>query len=47
VFPQLKDIAIEASWAGQIAVTPEMMPHLHEPDSGIIAALGLAGAALR
>lgn len=43
VFPQLKDIGIEASWAGQIAVTPEMMPHLHEPDSGVIAAVGFSG----
>ncbi len=43
VFPQLANIDIEATWAGRIAVTPEMMPHLHEPDSGIIAALGFSG----
>ena len=43
VFPQLKDIGIEATWAGRIAVTPDMMPHLHEPDSGILAGLGFSG----
>ena len=43
VFPQLADIKIEASWAGRIAVTPEMMPHLHEPDTGVLAALGFSG----
>lgn len=43
VFPQLGDTAIEASWAGSIAVTPEMMPHLHEPEPGILAALGFSG----
>jgi len=43
VFPQLAGIDIEATWAGRIAVTPEMMPHLHEPDSGVIAALGFSG----
>ncbi len=43
VFPQLADIDIEATWAGRIAVTPEMMPHLHEPDTGIIAGLGFSG----
>ena len=43
VFPQLDGIKIEASWAGRIAVTPEMMPHLHEPDRGVLAALGFSG----
>lgn len=43
VFPQLANIEIEATWAGRIAVTPEMMPHLHEPDQGVIAGLGFSG----
>lgn len=43
VFPQLRDIGIEASWAGRIAVTPEMMPHLHEPEAGVLAGLGFSG----
>lgn len=43
VFPQLADLGIETAWAGRIAVTPEMMPHLHEPDSGVLAGLGFSG----
>ena len=43
VFPQLKHTKIERTWSGRIAVTPEMMPHLHEPEPGIIAALGFSG----
>ncbi|WP_077343354.1 NAD(P)/FAD-dependent oxidoreductase [Pseudocolwellia agarivorans] len=43
VFPQLKNIAIERTWSGRIAVTPEMMPHLHQPEPGIIAGLGFSG----
>ncbi|WP_298936846.1 FAD-binding oxidoreductase [uncultured Ruegeria sp.] len=43
VFPQLKNTPIETVWAGRIAVTPEMMPHLHEPDEGVLAALGFSG----
>lgn len=43
VFPQLSDTPIEATWAGRIAVTPEMMPHLHEPESGVLAGLGFSG----
>lgn len=43
VFPQLRDIALERTWGGRIAVTPEMMPHIHEPAPGVIAALGYSG----
>lgn len=43
VFPQLADVPVETNWAGRIAVTPEMMPHLHEPASGVLAALGFSG----
>lgn len=43
VFPQLKNTKIERTWAGRIAVTPEMMPHLHEPAPGLLAALGFSG----
>lgn len=43
VFPQLRNILIEATWAGRIAVTPDLMPHLHEPASGVLAGLGFSG----
>ena len=43
VFPQIADIDIERKWAGRIAVTPEMMPHLHEPAPGVLAGLGFSG----
>lgn len=43
VFPQLEDIPVEATWAGHIAVTPQMMPNLHEPASGVLAGLGFSG----
>ncbi|WP_299591818.1 FAD-binding oxidoreductase [uncultured Tateyamaria sp.] len=43
VFPQLENSKIEATWAGRIAVTPEMMPHLHEPAPGVLAGLGFSG----
>jgi sarcosine oxidase len=43
VFPQIGDIPIECTWAGRIGVTPEMMPHLHEPASGVLAGLGFSG----
>jgi len=43
VFPQLAEKKLVANWTGRIAVTPEMMPHLHEPESGILAGLGFSG----
>lgn len=43
VFPQLGDMPAESTWAGHIAVTPQMMPHLHEPAGGVLAALGFSG----
>lgn len=43
VFPQLSDTGIERKWAGRIAVTPEMMPHLHEPAPGVLAGVGFSG----
>ncbi|MEL7212701.1 MAG: FAD-binding oxidoreductase [Pseudomonadota bacterium] len=43
VFPQLSDTPVEACWGGTIAVTPKMMPHLHEPAPGILAGLGFSG----
>lgn len=43
VFPQLADAELECSWAGRIAVTPDMMPHMHEPAPGVIAGLGFSG----
>jgi len=43
VFPQLEDAVIETTWAGRIGVTPDMMPHLHAPAPGVLAALGFSG----
>ncbi|MFK7874514.1 MAG: NAD(P)/FAD-dependent oxidoreductase [Paracoccaceae bacterium] len=43
VFPQIADIPIERKWMGRIAVTPEMMPHMHAPAPGILAGLGFSG----
>ncbi|MFK7752993.1 MAG: NAD(P)/FAD-dependent oxidoreductase [Sedimentitalea sp.] len=43
VFPQIANIEIERKWAGRIAVTPEMMPHLHEPAPGVLAGIGFSG----
>lgn len=43
VFPQLKGIEIETTWAGRIGVTQDMMPKMHEPAPGVLAGLGYSG----
>ncbi|MEM9602237.1 MAG: FAD-binding oxidoreductase [Pseudomonadota bacterium] len=43
VFPQLKGIGIECVWGGHIAMTPDMMPKIHEPAPGVTAGLGFSG----
>ncbi|MEM7379367.1 MAG: FAD-dependent oxidoreductase [Pseudomonadota bacterium] len=43
VFPQLTGIGIECAWGGHIAMTPDMMPKIHEPAPGVTAGLGFSG----
>ena len=43
VFPQLKDIRIETTWAGRIGVTQDMMPKMVEPAPGVLAGVGFSG----
>ena len=43
VFPQLKGIEWEFSWGGRLALTDDRLPHLHEPEKGLLAGLGYNG----
>ncbi len=43
VFPQLANTPVERRWGGRIAITPDMLPHLHEPAPGITAGIGFSG----
>ena len=42
-FPVLAGVPVEHRWGGRIAMTPDLMPHLHEPEPGLTAALGYSG----
>ena len=42
-FPQTRDIAIAARWFGRVAVTPDYMPHIHQPETGLLCVLGCQG----
>lgn len=43
VFPKLHGIDWPYYWGGRIALTPDRIPHLHEPAPGMIAGLGYNG----
>lgn len=43
VFPTLAGIETPFMWSGRIAVTKDMLPHLHEPAPGLTIGLGYCG----
>lgn len=43
MFPDLGDIEITHRWSGQVAVTRDFLPHLHEPVPGMIVDIGCMG----
>ena len=43
IFPQLKGIEWEYRWFGRFAVTTDFIPHIHEPEPGLVCMLGYSG----
>jgi glycine/D-amino acid oxidase-like deaminating enzyme len=43
LFPQLRDVAVTHRWTGLVCITPDYLPHYHQPDPGIHVALGFNG----
>ncbi|RWM31812.1 FAD-dependent oxidoreductase [Mesorhizobium sp.] len=43
LYPALAGIAIEKRWFGRVAMTPDHLPHLHEPEKGLLAVVGCQG----
>ncbi|GAA6208488.1 FAD-binding oxidoreductase [Cognatishimia sp. WU-CL00825] len=43
VYPQLNGAQWTHEWGGHIAITDDHLPHLHEPQPGILAGLGYNG----
>jgi glycine/D-amino acid oxidase-like deaminating enzyme len=46
LYPQLGDVAVEMRWFGRVAMTPDHLPHIHEPEKGLLAAVGCQGRGL-
>lgn len=43
LWPQLRDVRFTHGWNGQVAITADYYPHVHEPAEGVIACLGYNG----
>lgn len=43
LFPALSGVAIEHRWYGQVALTLDNLPHVNEPETGLIAVVGCQG----
>lgn len=43
MFPFLTDVPIERRWFGRVAMTADHLPHLHEPEKGLLMLAGCQG----
>jgi glycine/D-amino acid oxidase-like deaminating enzyme len=43
VYPQAKGLGFDFRWCGRVAVTRDFLPHLHEPEPGLLVDIGCMG----
>jgi glycine/D-amino acid oxidase-like deaminating enzyme len=43
LFPQARDVPIAYRWCGRVAITQDFLPHLHEPEPGLLIDIGCMG----
>lgn len=43
LYPALERAPIEKRWFGRVAMTPDHLPHIHEPGPGLLAVVGCQG----
>jgi glycine/D-amino acid oxidase-like deaminating enzyme len=43
VFPALQDAEWQDAWGGRFALTLDHLPHIHNPEAGLLTALGCNG----
>lgn len=43
MFPQAAGVGFDYRWCGRVAITRDYMPHLHEPEPGLLVAIGCQG----
>jgi glycine/D-amino acid oxidase-like deaminating enzyme len=43
LFPPLSDVVVDKRWYGRVAMTSDHLPHLHEPEKGLLTFVGCQG----
>ncbi|MBA4221793.1 MAG: FAD-dependent oxidoreductase [Methylobacterium sp.] len=43
MYPQAKGLRIDYRWCGRLALTRDFLPHLHEPEPGLLVDIGCMG----
>lgn len=43
LFPLVSDVKIDKRWFGRVAMTPDHLPHIHEPEKGLLTVVGCQG----
>ena len=43
LYPALAGVPIEQRWFGRVAMTPDHLPHIHQPEKGLVTAVGCQG----
>jgi glycine/D-amino acid oxidase-like deaminating enzyme len=43
LYPALAGVPIAKRWFGRVGMTPDHLPHLHEPEKGLLAVVGCQG----
>lgn len=43
LYPALTGLRIEKRWYGRVAMTPDHLPHIHEPEPGLVTVAGCQG----
>ena len=43
LWPEVQGVRWTHAWSGQLAITPDHYPHVHEPDESVLVCLGYNG----
>jgi glycine/D-amino acid oxidase-like deaminating enzyme len=43
IYPALADVPVTHRWFGRVAMTLDHLPHIHEPEPGLLTAVGCQG----
>jgi len=43
IFPQVRGVPVAYRWSGQVGLTLDGLPHVHEPEPGLVVGLGYNG----